>query len=401
VTDPLRVLSISTLFPNPARPGFGGFVARQAEALAARGDVALTLINPVPALPGPLARLQPGPDLRAIPLLDEGRGFPVHHARFPWLPRFGPRWNAALIARAIWPLVRQLHTESPFDLVDAQFFFPDGPAAARIAARLGLRLSIKARGSDIHHWGAVPFARRQMLAAARVADGMLAVSAALMADMAALGMDADRIAVHYTGLDHATFRPRNRAEARRELAAMPADAGAVPVDMKLVVTTGNLIPLKGQALVIRALEQLPGLRLLLAGSGPDKAELQALAASLNLTDRVHFGYLKPAQMAVALAAADAMALPSEREGLANAWIEALACGTPLVITDVGGAREVVHSPAAGRLVDRDPGAIAAALAELLASPPDPADVAAEAARFSWQANADQLAAHYRRLISIA
>lgn len=395
MSAPLRVLSISTLFPNPARPGFGGFVARQAEALAARGDVDLTVVNPVPALPGPLARLDR--TLRVIPDRDDSRGFPVHHPHFPWLPRLGPRWNAGLIARAIWPLVRRLHAERPFDVVDAQFFFPDGPAAARIARRLHLPLSIKARGSDIHHWGAVPFARRQILAAAAAADGLLAVSATLKADMVALGMDEAKIAVHYTGLDHATFRPRNREEARRELAAFPAEAGPVPADLKLIVTTGNLIALKGQALVIRALERLPGTRLLLAGSGPDKAELQALAARLGLRDRVHFGYYKPAQMAVALAGADAMALPSEREGLANAWIEALACGAPLVITDVGGAREVVPSPEAGRLVARDPEAIAEALRDVIDNPPDPATVADQAAGFSWDANAAQLAAHFRRL----
>ena len=56
-----------------------------------------------------------------------------------------------------------------------------------------------------------------------------------------------------------------------------------------------------------------------------------------------------------LAAADLMLLPSEREGLANVWIEALACGTPILIADVGGAREVLDRPEAGRLVGARPG----------------------------------------------
>jgi glycosyltransferase involved in cell wall biosynthesis len=99
-----------------------------------------------------------------------------------------------------------------------------------------------------------------------------------------------------------------------------------------------------------------------------------------------------------------MVLPSEREGLANAWIEALACGTPLIIPDIGGAREVLAvpdngRPAAGRLAARTPEAIAAAVLDLLAAPPSQAEVAACAARFSWEANAAALAAIYEGVVS--
>jgi len=97
---------------------------------------------------------------------------------------------------------------------------------------------------------------------------------------------------------------------------------------------------------------------------------------------------------VLLSAADVMVLPSEREGLANAWIEALACGAPLVIPPVGGAPEVVDCPAAGRLAERTPAAIGAAISEILAAAPAQADVAASAARFSWDANAAALAQIY-------
>ena len=93
----------------------------------------------------------------------------------------------------------------------------------------------------------------------------------------------------------------------------------------------------------------------LAGSGEDEAKLRALAASLGLAERVHFlGAVNHTQLPQLLAAADAMVLPSSSEGLANAWIEALACGTPLVITDCGGAREVVRNASAGRIVERTP-----------------------------------------------
>ncbi len=376
------MLSLSTLFPRADQPGFGRFVERQFAALAERGDIDLTVISPI-------AR----PLLAGTVHCDETRGYPVHYLPFATIPRYGGRWNPALIARAALPLVRKLHTAAPFDLIDAQFFYPDGPAAARIAAELGLPLSIKARGSDIHYWGAQGYALKAMLAAADAAGGLLAVSEALKADMAALGMPSAKIAVHYTGLDHTRFFQRPQQHGRDAIAAIML----APRDGPLLITPGNLIPLKGQALVIEALAELPDVRLLIAGSGPDLGRLKARAGQLGLGERFHFATLNPAQMALALSAADALVLPSEREGLANVWIEALACGTPLVITDVGGAREVVTSPAAGRLVERNPKAIAEAVRELLADPPARGIVAAHAERFSWEANAAQLAEHYRKL----
>jgi glycosyltransferase involved in cell wall biosynthesis len=74
-------------------------------------------------------------------------------------------------------------------------------------------------------------------------------------------------------------------------------------------------------------------------------------------------------------------------------VEALACGTPLAITDVGGAREVVDRPEAGRLVAREPAAIAEAVRAILAAPPEPASVRKAAERFSWATNGEALHAH--------
>jgi glycosyltransferase involved in cell wall biosynthesis len=96
-----------------------------------------------------------------------------------------------------------------------------------------------------------------------------------------------------------------------------------------------------------------------------------------------------------------MVLPSASEGLANAWVEALACGCPLVISDAGGARELVTRPEAGRIVSRDPQAIADAVRELIGSAPPREAVAACAARFSWEANAAALADYYEGLLDRA
>jgi glycosyltransferase involved in cell wall biosynthesis len=300
-----------------------------------------------------------------------------------------------MICRAVLPLARRLHALAPFDLIDAQFFYPDGPAAARIAESLGLPLSIKARGADISLWGSKGYALRQMRRAADRAAGLLAVSEALAAEMAARGFPGEKITVHYTGLDHALFRPLGRGESRTLLAG----TFGIPVAGPLLATVGALIPRKGQRLVLRALARLPAAHLALVGAGPDRAALERFVGEAGLAQRVHFlGSLDHEALPAVLSAADAMVLPSESEGLANAWVEALACGCPLVIADAGGAREVVTAPEAGRIVTRDAEAIAAGVSELLAAPPAPEAVAACAARFSWQANAAALASYYESII---
>ena len=388
----LRVLSISTLFPSPARPAFGKFVGAQMAGVAARGDVDLTVINPVGVPPWPLSRLAPYRSLAALPQVSETAGVAALHPRFRLIPRFGAVSNPARIAKALLPLASKLHEEHPFDLIDAQFFFPDGPAAARIADGLGLPFTIKARGSDIHHWGREPRALGQMLDAARRAAALLSVSEGLRRDMIALGMPGDRITVHYTGLDRARFHPVDRGEARERIARLLA----IPSDGPLLVTPGALIAIKGQRLAIESLAALPGARLALAGTGAYEAALRALAVKFGLESRVHMlGQVSHDILPLLLSAADVMVLPSEREGLANAWVEAIACGTPLVIPDVGGAREIVRAPAAGLIVERSAEAIAQGVQTILAGPPSQAETAAEAERFSWGANAEQLAAIWR------
>lgn len=389
-----RLLSIATLWPNAHQPRFGAFVARGLEALAARGEWDVTVINPIGAPPAPLGRYRP---LAAAAVTGVENGVTVHRPRFTLLPAIGGRINPAMIARAVVPLARRLHALAPFDMVDAQFFYPDGPAAANVARALGLPLSIKARGADISLWGERAYARRRMLRAAEQAAGLLAVSEALAGDMAALGFPREKITVHYTGLDRALFRPLDRMDSRIRL---EREHGlALPDNAPLLASVGALIPRKGQRIAIRALARLPHAHLALVGAGPDRAPLESFARAGSVAERVHFlGPLDHAALPVVLSAADAMVLPSASEGLANAWVEALACGCPLVITDAGGAREVVTSPAAGRIVERDADAIAAAVRDLLADPLPREAVAACAARFSWEASAAALAAYYERLL---
>ncbi len=386
----LRVLSLSTLYPNDVTPNFGVFVERQMQAVMKRGDVDLTMVNPLGIPPFPLSRHPRYRALTGLPGKELRGGVPVLRPRFRLIPGIGARFNAAAEAKAVLPLARQLHAEHPFDLIDAQFFYPDGPAAVRIGRALGLPVSIKARGADIHHWGKDPATARQVLEAGQAADGLLAVAQGLADDMAVLGMDRDRITIHRTGLNADLFRPYDRKMCRDQL--------GLPRDVPVLATVGALIPRKGQSFAIEALAQLPGAILVLAGKGEDQNALKSQAERLGVADRVRFlGAVPHGELPVLLNAADVFVLPSSSEGLANAWVEALACGTPVVTTPIPGAQELITDPAWGRLVPRDGMAIAAAVSELLAARPDPETVRAAVAEYSWEANAAALVAHWRRL----
>ncbi|MBV1687675.1 glycosyltransferase [Novosphingobium sp. G106] len=392
----MRILSISTLFPNPQRPSFGKFVANQMRTVTATDDVDLTMVSPIGLPPWPLSRSERYRKLGEMPERSDTAGIPALHPRFTLIPKVGGDSNPGRIAKALLPLAKRLHAAKPFDVVDAQFFFPDGPAAAIIADELGLPLMIKARGSDIHFWGQRPRAVEQMLRAAEQAAGLLAVSYALRGDMIALGMPEAKIAVHYTGLDRERFHPMERKAARALVSAIPElDIWA---EGPLIVTPGSLIAIKGQRLAIEALAQLPDAHLALAGAGEDETALRQVAGAHGVADRVQFlGQVGHELLPQLFSAADAVVLPSEREGLANVWVEALACGAPLVIPDIGGAREVVAAPSAGRIAARDASAIASAVREILADPPSQEAVAANAERFSWEANAAELIAFWRNL----
>ncbi len=387
----LRVLSFSTLYPTDQNANFGVFVERQMQAVVRRGDTDLVMVNPIGMPHFPLSLHPRYRNLARLPVEEARGGVHILRPRFRLIPGIGGRLNAAAVTQAVLPLARELHAHLPFDLIDAQFFYPDGPAAVAVARALGLPVSIKARGADIHYWGTAPATAASVLAAGQAADGLLAVSQGLADDMAALGLPRERIVIHRTGLDADLFRPYDRRMCR--------DSLGLPRDRPILAAVGALIPRKGQGIAIEALALLPGAILLLVGTGADEAALRARAERLGVSERTRFlGPVPHSELPLVLNAADIFVLPTASEGLANAWVEALACGTPVVTTPISGARELITDPQFGRLVPREAGAIATAVREILAAPSTPDAVKASVSAFSWQTNAAALVSHWRSLV---
>ena len=380
MTDPLRVLILSTRYPDAARTNLGNFVERQMRELAARPGVELEVV-------APRARVPWGPAPQG-PREEMWRSIRVHRPLYPSLPGLSAL-RPRLLARTLLPLLRELRSRFPFDLISAEFSWPEGPAATTLGARLGIPVSIKARGMEFEAWRGSRLRHRQLLAAGRSAAGLLAVSEDVRRSMVEAGLPADKIALHYPAVDTDLFQPRDRAAAK----------AALKLTGPVLLTVGNLIPAKRQHLAIEALAQLPEARLVMVGSGREGAALRRRAAALGVAYRLRMaGSIPHALTPNFYAAADAVIHPSAVEGFANVRLEALACGIPLVTTDVGEASQLVRSRASGRIVDADAKAIASAVRELLLDPPRPAEVREGALQFSWIRATDALERHFRALV---
>ena len=144
----------------------------------------------------------------------------------------------------------------------------------------------------------------------------------------------------------------------------------MPLEGEVVSTVGRLTAIKQHRLfldvVARAAAERPHLLALVVGDGELRGELEAYAAHLRIADRVRFlGWRR--DLATIYGATDVFLLTSRNEGTPVALIEAMASGVPGVSTDVGGVKDVIPSPALGRLVSSGNAAgLAAAVTELLA-----------------------------------
>lgn len=392
--DMLRLLTFSTLYPNAAQPHHGIFVENRLRHLLGSGEATSTVLAPVPYYPkGGVARAIGArfgwARASDAPAHEIRHGISVHHPRYLAIPKIGMNVAPDLLARSAAQALRRLIDDGHrFDAIDAHYAYPDGVAAIALGRAFNLPVVITARGSDITLLPEYKIPRRRIVDALAAAQALIGVSAALAEGMVALGADPQRVHVLRNGIDLAMFRPVDRAQARAALDLPPPGAGNV------LISVGHLIARKRVHLTIQALTALPGVILLLVGDGPERAALQGLAEGLGMAQRVRFlGTRAHDRLAACYGAADAMVLASSREGWANVLLESMACGTPVVASNIAGNTDVVQSPEAGLIVAENTAlGFASAITRLFAARPDRGATRAYAERFSWdETTAGQLA----------
>ena len=274
-----------------------------------------------------------------------------------------------LAVAAAWRATSTLARRIDATIVHGHWVVPGGVIAAAASGNRPLVISL--HGSDVF----VAERHAAVGRAARWAFGRAGYVTACSDDLRtralALGASDDRSATVPYGVDASRFKPD--ASARTRLRAR----WGVPADARVVFGAGRFVRKKGFEFLIDAVASLAlhgqSLRLVLAGGGDLREELEARIADRGLSDRVLLpGVLHQDEVAASLAAADVVVVPSVRDpsgnvdGLPNVVMEALASGTPLVATSAGGIGSVVKDGQTGLLVpEADPAALAAAIARLL------------------------------------
>jgi teichuronic acid biosynthesis glycosyltransferase TuaC len=390
----MRLMTFSTLFPNSVTPSHGVFVQTRLRHLVASGEVESRVVAPVPWFPfrhrlfGEYARSA------AVAHHEERFGLRVAHPRYFLLPKVGMTSAPFFLARSGLAAARGLIGGGyDFDIIDAHYFYPDGVAAVMIGRALKKPVVITARGTDINLIPRFRKPRQMILDAAKNCAAMITVSSALKEELVSLGAASGKITVLRNGVDLMLFHPENRDVARASLG----------ISRYSLASVGNLIPTKGHDLVIEALAALPDAELFIAGRGPDEGRLKNLASTLGVLDRVTFlGVLPQEKLRTLYSAADCLVLASVREGWPNVLLEAMACGTPVVASNVGGTSEIVASAEAGVLVDeRTAGGIVRAVARLRQLPPDRSATRHYAEQFSWDATTCGQISLFRSVLAAA
>jgi len=381
-----KIAVITRYFPSSGEPAQGRSLYETLRVVGRSAGVRVFYPNATyPAVLRPRSRTYDRLDLDFRP-----PDVDVGYFNYPALPLISRPLNGWTAARILLPHVRAY---AP-DLVFGCFLYPEGFAALKIGRALGIPIVVMSIGTDLNGIGGF-LAAKHVRAVVRQADYVVTVCDDLRKKAVAMGAAAAKTRTILNGCDLEIFCPRDRSEARKKLGIDPLG--------KTVVYVGRMDLKKGLRELVDAAAALhperPGLHCYLVGRGPDRSAIEEAIQAREASSYVH---LVPGcafnEVAVWMAAADLVTLPSYMEGCPNVVIEALACGRPVVATNVGGTVELVSHDCGQLVPPHDSRFLSQALASVLDRPWDPAKISMHLNR-SWSAPAAELLEVFEALLA--
>lgn len=393
----MKILVYTTLFPNHLHPNNAIFIKQRMFHFAKLKDCDIKVVAPIPYCPPwpQLGKWYQNSQIKRYEVMD---GIEVFHPRYPLIPKLSmPVHGLSLFLSSIELLKKINHTFS-FDLIDGHYIYPDGFAAVLLGKALKKPVVLSARGSDINQFTQFKFIKPMLRYALNHADHVISVCDALKQEMVDLGINNGKISVISNGVDSNQFYPVDKNKARNKL--------ALPHNKKIILSVGSLIPRKGFHVILDSLPRLlqkdTNIHFYIIGEGPFRSSLERQIESLNLTKHVFLVGERPnRELKTWYSAADVFCLASSREGWANVIMESLACGTPVVATNVWGAPEILISTDIGMLVERTPEALYNVLKTALETTWDRKRIRDHVKDRNWCTVAKEVNSVFRSVLDIA
>lgn len=385
-----NVLVVTTLYPNVIQFRHGVFVETRVKHVHQSGEINIKVIAPIPWFPFKFKYFPNYSKLVDIPRYEIRDDIEIYHPRYLVIPKIGMLLTPLFLGICIYNQIKRLQKKGyGFDVIDAHYYYPDGVAAAMVASWLNRPLVITARGTDINLIPNFVLPRKMIVWASKVARFNLAVCNALREKMLEIGVDESSTHVFRNGVDLNLFAPLERYILREKW----------QVKTKLLISVGYLIERKGHHLIIEAMKSLPDYQLFIVGGGEWEGKLKSLALQMEVQDRVQFlGEVSQQQLPELYNCADALVLASSREGWANVLLEAMACGTPVVATNIWGTPEVIQSSEAGVLCqERSANGIVEGVTRLFNAYPDRRNTRTYAEKFSWDETTNGLVSLFSQI----
>jgi len=374
-----RLLIITNLYPTPQDHHRGTFNFQQFNHLAEHMEI--RVIVPISWK----ERLQnfrhPATPFSPHPLMGK-----VIYPLYWYVPGlFRGSYGTSMQVSLLLQCSRFIRDFSP-DFLLSSWAYPEGTAGTRIARKLGIPAFVKVHGSDINIAARQASVQRQIKAWGNEVNGVVSVSVDLKEKMQRMGIQESKIHVIYNGINHQRFYPTPQTQARKDLGLG---------DSRIILYVGNLKKEKGCLDLLEAFielaKQQPELKLYVAGTGAMSKTMTQRSQEAGMKNNIFLlGKVDHAALNRWYNAADLLCLPSYSEGVPNVLLEAMACGTPVVATRVGGIPEIVTADTGVLVESGNIQELKDKLNAALKHPWNAERIHLYAKKFSWNENARQM-----------
>lgn len=393
----MKVLVITTLYPNMKQSNLGVFVRERMSRVAKLCDI--KVVAPLPYFP--FAGLFKDKYRHKIDSIEYQQGVEVHHPKFFLIPGIMKFLDGFFLYISILKTVKKIQKEFDFDLIDAHFAYPEGFAAVLLGKYFKKPVTITLRGTLnklINFKG-----RRQAIRfALKNADKVFSVSAYLAKLAKSLGINERKFKIIPNGVDLEKFKILNKSECRKTL--------GIPSDRKVLISVGGLVKRKGHHRVVKIMPKLikkyPDILYVIVGGGSVEGNisdyLKEQIYELGISEHVHLvGEIPHEEVNSYLRASDIFVLATQYEGWPNVFFEAMACGLPVVTTDICGNAEIVKNGENGLLVHfGDGNALATAINDAFKIEWNRQSIVDYARSRTWDDVASEVYTQFHRIISL-